>query len=165
MTFYSFTILNNVFGFMLWHYIIVKNVTSVEKIKGVFLVLVISHVLIIFLNPQVVLDLSTRTYIYGNPYMGDGNDFSLSICIVIPMAIFLLQTTQRKYMKVIYIIAIVYSPDRYRGHAISRRHLGARNGVFLFMVVWAAKNSGCNDDRSRSLGSCHSMPLPNISTA
>ena len=106
VTLYSFTILNNVFGFMLWHYIIVRNVTSVEKIKGVFLVLVISHVATIFLNPQVVLDLGTRTYIYGNPLLGDGNDFSLSICIVIPMAILLLQATQRKYMKVIYIIAI-----------------------------------------------------------
>lgn len=91
---------------MLWHYIIIKNVTSLEKIKGVFLVLVFSHVVIIFLNPQVVLDLSTRNYIFGNPYMGDGNDFSLSICIVIPMAILLLQATQRKIMKVIYIIAI-----------------------------------------------------------
>ena len=106
VTFNSFTILNNVFGFLLWHYIIVKNVTSIEKMKGVFLVLVISHVVTIFLNPQVVLDLSTRTYVYGNPFMGDGNDFSLSICIVIPMALLLLQATQRKYMKVIYIIAI-----------------------------------------------------------
>jgi probable O-glycosylation ligase (exosortase A-associated) len=106
VTINSFTILNNVFGFMLWHYIIVKNVTSVEKIKGVFLVLVISHAVIIFLNPQTVLDLGTRNYIFGNPYMGDGNDFSLSICIVIPMAILLLQATQLKYSKVIYMIAI-----------------------------------------------------------
>ena len=91
---------------MLWHYIIVRNVISVEKIKGVFLVLLISHVAIIFLNPQVVLDLGTRDYIYGNAFLGDGNDFSLSICIVIPMAIFLLQATQRTHMKVTYIIAI-----------------------------------------------------------
>lgn len=106
VTLYSFTILNDVIGFMLWHFIIIKNVTSVEKIKGVFLVLVISHVVIIVLNPQVILELGTRSYIFGNPYMGDGNDFSLSICIAIPMAILLLQATQRKFMKVIYIIAI-----------------------------------------------------------
>lgn len=106
VTFYSYTILNNVFGFMLWHYIIIKNVTSLEKIKGVFIVLAVSHVAIIFLNPQVVLDLGTRNYIFGNPYMGDGNDFSLSICIVIPMVIFLLQATERKSMKIAYAIGI-----------------------------------------------------------
>ena len=106
VTFRSYMVLNNVFGFLLWHYIIIKNVTSVEKIMGVFLVLVVSHVVIIFLNPQVVMDLSTRTYVYGNPFMGDGNDFSLSICIVIPMAILLLQSTQHKYLKVICIVAI-----------------------------------------------------------
>ena len=106
VTLYSYTVLKVVFGFMLWHYIIVRNVTSVNRIKGVFLVLVISHVLIILLNPQVVLDLSTRTYIFGNPFMGDGNDFSLSVCIAIPMAILLLQATQRRFMKAIYIVAI-----------------------------------------------------------
>jgi probable O-glycosylation ligase (exosortase A-associated) len=106
VTFYSFEVLNNVFGFLLWHYIIVKNVTSVGRIKGVFFILVISHVVTIFLNPQVVLDLGARSYIHGNPFMGDGNDFSLSVCIAIPMAIFLLQSTQHKYMKLIYVLAI-----------------------------------------------------------
>ena len=54
VTFYSYMVLNNVFGFVLWHYIIIKNVTSVEKVKGVFLVLVVSHVVTIFLNPQLL---------------------------------------------------------------------------------------------------------------
>ena len=107
VTLYSFEILNNVIGFMLWHYIIVRNVTSLEKIKGVFLVLVVSHVAIIFLNPHVILDLSTRSYMYGNPFMGDGNDFSLSICIVIPMAIMLLQSAQSRFERVMYTAAIV----------------------------------------------------------
>lgn len=134
VTFYSYVVLKNVFGFMIWYYILIKNVTSLDKIKGVFIVLVFSHIIILALNPQVILERETRNYVYGNPYMGDGNDLSLSICIVIPMAMYLLQETQRKYMRVIYIcvmliLGLAVIGTQSRGGALAL-------GMLLFYLWW-----------------------------
>lgn len=133
VTTYSFDVFNNVFGFLIWYYIITRIVNSIDKIKGVFIVLVFSHIIILLLNPQVVLDPSTRSYVHGNPFLGDGNDFSLSICIVVPMAIYLLQSSQKKHMRLIYvgvvlILGLAIIGTQSRGAALA---LGA-----LFFYLW-----------------------------
>jgi probable O-glycosylation ligase (exosortase A-associated) len=54
------------------------------------------------MNFDVVSDPTTRTYIRNNPFMGDGNDFSLSLCITIPLCLFLFNNVDRKINKAIY---------------------------------------------------------------
>ncbi len=107
VTLLAYNVLMKVLPFIFWYYIIVRLLTSTDKLKGVFNVLVISHVIILILNPQVILDPTTRSYVYGNPFMGDGNDFSLSICITVPMSIYLLQSAQKKYMKLFYTFILL----------------------------------------------------------
>ena len=54
-----------------------------------FLVLIISHLFLLGMNPEVVLDPNNRNYIRGASFLGDGNDFSLSLCILMPLAMLL----------------------------------------------------------------------------
>lgn len=107
VTEFAFKIFKLVFGFVLWYYIIVKLVTDVSKIKGIFAVFVISHVILIFLNPNVVLEPATRTYIQGNAFLGDGNDYALSASLAIPMSLFLIQDSNKFIMRSIYIISLI----------------------------------------------------------
>jgi probable O-glycosylation ligase (exosortase A-associated) len=106
VTEFSFKIFKLVFGFLLWYYIIIKLVTDIEKIKGVFRVFVISHILLVILNPDVVLDPATRTYITGNAFLGDGNDFSLSVSLTVAMCLFLILDSKKTLHRVLYIIAL-----------------------------------------------------------
>lgn len=107
VTLYSYNIFKVVLGFMFWYYIAVKLIDSRERIKGLFNVFVISHLVLLALNPQVILNPATRSYIRDNPFLGDGNDFSLSVCITIPMCIYLFLSAKKFYLKAIYAVAIL----------------------------------------------------------
>ncbi|MEW8069018.1 MAG: O-antigen ligase family protein [Candidatus Thiodiazotropha sp.] len=107
VTEFSFKIFKLVFGFILWYYIIIKIVTDIDKIKGIFIVFVFSHILLVILNPDVVLDPATRTYITGNAFLGDGNDFSLSVSLTVPMCLFLILESKKTLHKVVFILALL----------------------------------------------------------
>lgn len=107
VTLYSYNIFKVVLGFMFWYYIAVKLIDSRERIKGLFNVFVISHLVLLALNPQVILNPATRSYIRDNPFLGDGNDFSLSVCITIPMCIYLFLNAKKFYLKALYAAAIL----------------------------------------------------------
>lgn len=107
VTLYSYNIFKVVLGFLFWYYIVVKLIDNREKIKGLFNVFVISHLVLLALNPQVILNPATRSYIRDNPFLGDGNDFSLSVCITIPMCIYLFLSAKKVYLKTIYAAALL----------------------------------------------------------
>jgi probable O-glycosylation ligase (exosortase A-associated) len=107
VTEYSFKIFKLIFGFILWYYIIIKLVTDIDKIKGIFKVFVIGHILLVILNPDVVLDPATRSYISGNAFLGDGNDFALSVSLTVPMCLFLILDAKKTLPKIVYIFALV----------------------------------------------------------
>ncbi len=107
VTLYSYTVFTNVLGYIFWYYIITRLATNLEKIKGIFFILVISNVIAILLNPDVVLNPETRTYIQGNPFLGDGNDFALSATIVIPLCLFLVIDSDNLVKKILYISFLV----------------------------------------------------------
>jgi probable O-glycosylation ligase (exosortase A-associated) len=80
--------------------------------------LVFVHVLVIALYPDVVLNPESRHYLAGT-FLGDGNDFSWSACIVIPFALFLAYSSDSKFMKVVYygifvllILAVIGTQSR-----------------------------------------------------
>jgi probable O-glycosylation ligase (exosortase A-associated) len=102
----AYKILKSVLGYVLWFYIITRIITDIEKVKGVFKIFVISHIVLLILNPDVVLDPATRTYITGNAFLGDGNDFALSVSLVLPMCLFLVLDAENKTAKILYIIAL-----------------------------------------------------------
>ncbi len=107
VTEYAYKKFKLIFGFVLWYYIIVKLVTDINKIKGIFIVFVLSHILLVILNPNVVLEPATRSYIRNNAFLGDGNDFSLSVSLTIPMCLFLIQDAKKFISKSFYILALI----------------------------------------------------------
>jgi hypothetical protein len=78
---------------------IVRIVTTMQRLRGVFLTLIVAHVFLIIMNPEVVTDPNTRHYISGATFLGDGNDFSMSLCILIALAIELALRERAKWKR------------------------------------------------------------------
>ena len=82
-------------GYATIYWSIATQLTSVERIKGVFRTLVAVHIGVAILNPLLFTDPSVRHYISSGNFLGDGNDFALSIDIILPFCLFLLQASRR----------------------------------------------------------------------
>ena len=107
VTEYAYKIFKNVLGNVFWFVMIVKLVTDYGKLEKVFAVFVWSHILILILNPSVILQPESRSYLEGAPFLGDGNDFALSVCLVWPMCLILIQNASSKVSKIAYRGALV----------------------------------------------------------
>lgn len=107
VTEYSFKIFKVVLGFVFWFYIIVKLVTTEQRMRALFGTLVIAHVVLLLLNPDVVMHPETRSYIHGNTFLGDGNDYSLSVVISVPMCLYLILRSQSLWLRVFWIVALL----------------------------------------------------------
>jgi putative inorganic carbon (hco3(-)) transporter len=84
-----------VLGFVLLFIMIARIVTTLARLRGVVAVLLLSHVFLLAMNPNVVLNPTLRQYILGASFLGDGNDFSLSLCILLPLTIELARSCTR----------------------------------------------------------------------
>lgn len=107
VTEYSFKVFKTVLGFVFWYYMIVKLVTTERRMQALFGILVFSHVLLLILNPQVVLNPAVRSYIQGNTFLGDGNDYSLSVTIVLPMCLYLILRTKSIWLRLLWGAALI----------------------------------------------------------
>ena len=96
-----------VLGFVIWYYIISRLLNDFSRFYWLFVVFVVSHIILLFLNLPVITDPATRHYLGNNAFLGDGNDFSLSVCIVIPMCLFLILQTKSFTGKSLLIIAMM----------------------------------------------------------
>ncbi len=97
---------------------IIRQVASLGRLKTVMSTLVLVHVLVIALYPDVVLNPETRHYLAGT-FLGDGNDFAWSACIAIPFALFLAYSSDSKFLKVAFygifvllILAVIGTQSR-----------------------------------------------------
>jgi probable O-glycosylation ligase (exosortase A-associated) len=68
----------------------------------VFAALVAAHLFLIFMSPDIVMSTDQRPYIAGATFLGDGNDFALSICALLPMVAFLAIGSRSKIARVIW---------------------------------------------------------------
>jgi probable O-glycosylation ligase (exosortase A-associated) len=84
-----------------------RNIKTENEIMGVFVIIVIIHFVVILLNPQV-LDLDTREFVKAGYFLGDGNDFALSVCITLPMAIYIYTNTHNKLLKYFFGISSIF---------------------------------------------------------
>jgi probable O-glycosylation ligase (exosortase A-associated) len=89
-------------GYLFLYWIIVRIVTNEQRLRGVFLTLIVCHLFLLAMNPEVVLDPNARHYIRGASFLGDGNDYSLSLCILLPLAMLLALQTQKKTARLFY---------------------------------------------------------------
>ena len=108
-----------VLGYVFLFFIIVRIVTSNERLIGVFLILIAAHLFLLSMNPALVLNSEQRVGIQGGSFLGDGNDFGLSICILLPMAIALAINAQSKWRRLLWrgtsvllILAIIGTSSR-----------------------------------------------------
>jgi putative inorganic carbon (HCO3(-)) transporter len=99
---YAFNTFKLILGYLFLFIMIVRIVTTMERLRGVFLTLIVAHVFLIIMNPDVVTDPNTRHYISGATFLGDGNDFSMSLCILIALAIELALRERAKWKRMAY---------------------------------------------------------------
>jgi probable O-glycosylation ligase (exosortase A-associated) len=115
----AYTIFTATLGYYFFFLMIARIVTSTRRLLGVVSALIVSHLFLIGMTPEIVLNTQTRSYIAGGTFLGDGNDFSMSLCILIPMTILLALSAKRRWVSlvawvsvVIFILAIVGSQSR-----------------------------------------------------
>jgi probable O-glycosylation ligase (exosortase A-associated) len=89
VTIRAYTVFTLTLGYTFLFWMIARIVTTEQRLRGMFLTLIISHLFLLAMNPEVVLDPGGRHYIAGATFLGDGNDYSLSLCILMPLAMLL----------------------------------------------------------------------------
>ena len=107
VTLYAFDVFKSVLGYVLLSFVIVRVCTTADRIRGVFAILIVAHLFLLAMNPAAVLNPHERNYIQGGTFLGDGNDFSLSICIVVPMAIELALSSTSRLRQVLSWVALL----------------------------------------------------------
>ncbi len=90
ITMYAFTAFTVVLGYVLLTWVVARQMGDIEDVKGLFKTLMFIHVGIIGIAPELVLDGQNRNYIPTGAFLGDGNDFALSIDILVPFCLFMI---------------------------------------------------------------------------
>jgi len=76
-----------VLGYAFLFLLIARIVTTPERLRGVVVALLVAHMYLLALNFEVLLNPSQRHYLRGGTFLGDGNDFALSLCLLFPCMI------------------------------------------------------------------------------
>src|SRR3972149_3553748 len=96
-----------VFGWFLVYLAIIKNADEQKKIEGIFIVLILCHLVLLILTPDVIFNPEVRSYILQESFLGDGNDFALSLNIVIPFCIYLCFGSKSKPKKLLLLLLTI----------------------------------------------------------
>lgn len=110
VTLYSYNVFKVVFGYFLLYFLLFRWIQDENELKWLIIILLFCHLLLLLLNPDVILNPSTRSYL-NHAYLGDGNDFSLSLCILFPLVLYLYMQAKR-IKKIIFIgimLVIIFS--------------------------------------------------------
>lgn len=99
--------LTSLVGYAMAYWMLVSEVNTVRRIKGVMIVLLLVHLTVAALNPLLFLDPEVRHYITSGSFLGDGNDFALSINVVAPFCLYLLLDSRRALGKVLWALILL----------------------------------------------------------
>ena len=104
-----FTIFTTALGYSMIYWVLSRELFTIAHVKGVFVVLLLVHLILAALTPEMFLDPGTRHYIASATFLGDGNDYALSVDIAIPFCLFLLLDARRVISKMLFagILAIL----------------------------------------------------------
>lgn len=112
-------VFQSVLGYLFLFILIARIVTSKRRFWGVIVTLLVAHLYLLAMNLQVLTEPSERHYIVGGTFLGDGNDFSLSLCILFPCTVGVALAAKSRFAKglawcgaTIVILAIVASQSR-----------------------------------------------------
>lgn len=105
VTLYAYTAVMSVLGYVLMFVAIQKLATDIRRLKGVFATLVVVHLAVAVLNPQI-FGSGERQYLASGFFLGDGNDFALSVNIALALCVFLLFDARAR-AKPVWLVALV----------------------------------------------------------
>jgi putative inorganic carbon (HCO3(-)) transporter len=103
----SFNVFTMVLGYAFIYWALTQQVDSVERLKIVIKALLLVHLIVAALNPLMFTDPDVRHYVSSGAFLGDGNDFALSINIVVPLCLFLISESTKKPRKLFWTVALV----------------------------------------------------------
>lgn len=87
---WAYETLRGVTGFVLISWVLAKQVTTTSRMKMVFLTLFAVHAVLAISTPEMFLEVDSRIYLASGTFLSDGNDFALSVNLLIPLCLFLL---------------------------------------------------------------------------
>jgi putative inorganic carbon (HCO3(-)) transporter len=87
---------HRVVGYTVLFFTIVRLATTPERVMGIILALVVAHMYILGFNFNVLTNPSLRQYLVAGPFLGDGNDFALSIGLLFPASVGIALLTRSK---------------------------------------------------------------------
>ena len=116
---YALTVFINVLGYFLMYIALRKEVYDFDRIKGVFGILLVAHVIVGLLTPEMFSGDGERHYIASGSFLGDGNDFALSVNLALPMCLYLFGASKSTIGKMVWagmlvllVVAVVVTQSR-----------------------------------------------------
>lgn len=101
-----FTTFTAVIGYAAVYWALTEQVDSVNRLKRVTQTLLVVHLVVASLNPLMFTDPEARHYLTSGGFLGDGNDFALSVNIVVPFCFFLMSQSKNSRQKAFWAIAL-----------------------------------------------------------
>lgn len=102
-------LLEGVVGYVAVAWVIMRVVDTDRRLRGVFGMLVLVHIVIMILSPEMLLDPSARTHgMASGSFLGDGNDFALSLVIALPMCLYLMFGSRGGVKRVVLVLAMAF---------------------------------------------------------
>jgi putative inorganic carbon (hco3(-)) transporter len=106
VTQYSSDVFRGVFEYLLLYWCISVAATDLRRFKGIFAVLTVSHIAVAMLTPGL-LSTDERQNLAVGAFLGDANDFALSVNIAIPMCLFLVFDADKRLNRVLAAVALL----------------------------------------------------------
>jgi putative inorganic carbon (hco3(-)) transporter len=101
VTMQSYAVFTIAIGYYFLFIMLARIVMTRAHVTAVILTLAVAHVFLIIENPAVVSNPSVRSYIVGATFLGDGNDFALSLCVLVPMVLAASLDTRSKLFRIL----------------------------------------------------------------
>lgn len=99
---YAITKFEAVIGYFFMFVVLKKELYDLDRVKGVLVTLVLVHLAVGALSPAMFSGDGERHYIASGSFLGDGNDFALSVNVVIPFCLFMMLESQSVTKKLFY---------------------------------------------------------------
>jgi putative inorganic carbon (HCO3(-)) transporter len=107
---YSYELFQGALGYFFFFLIIARVATTEQRIVGVYMTLVLAHLFLVIANPNLILSPESRSYVQGGTFLGDGNDFALSVCILLAPTLYAALNGPTRARRLIYwgFVAILF---------------------------------------------------------
>lgn len=129
-------------GYFFLFFMVAKLCDDRNKLEWLFRIIVGMHLWLIFQNPALLTDPNQRSYIDNVTFLGDGNDFSLSVTVTLPLCLYLFQSSRSKMGKFLYLGAAVVMLGAVMGTQSRGAALAIIGAIFYLWTLSPNKGRG-----------------------